>query len=245
MKYGCEGYAIYWYCLELIAGDLGEKDNINFDLKHDAEVIGFNLKIDQLKAQEIMSYMVSISLFEESEGVISCIKLAKYLDKKSTRSEYIHKIIDASKEAQFVPDKDGQSETNPPREDKIRLDKNKPKEKNKKENKKENPVEELSQEVSMQVFNDFVALRKKKKALLTKTAIDGIKREAQKAGVSLETALKECCERGWVGFKAEWYQNSSNGNGKTEKFDPVAYVNRNRIRGDDESDRVISTQEQH
>ena len=77
MRYGAEGYAIYWYCLELIAGDLGEAEEITFDLKHDAEVIGFNLKIDQLKVEEIMKYMVSIDLFGQSNGVISCIKFSQ------------------------------------------------------------------------------------------------------------------------------------------------------------------------
>ena len=95
MRYGADGYAIYWYCLELIAGDLGESKEINFDLKHDAEVIGFNLKIDQLRVEEIIRYMVNINLFEESNGIISCIRLAKYLDKKTTRNETIHKIVDS------------------------------------------------------------------------------------------------------------------------------------------------------
>lgn len=97
MRYGAEGYAIYWYCLELIAGDLGESKDINFDLNHDAEVIGFNLKIDQLRVEEIMKYMISIGLFAEMNGVISCIKLAKYLDIKTTSNESIKKIINAVK----------------------------------------------------------------------------------------------------------------------------------------------------
>lgn len=29
-------------------------------------------------------------------------------------------------------------------------------------------------------------------------------REAEKAGLTLEGALRICCERGWRGFKAEW-----------------------------------------
>ena len=131
MRYGAEGYAIYWYCLELIAGDLGEADDINFDLKHDAEVIGFNLKIDQLKVEEIMKYMVSINLFGQDNGVISCIKLAKYLDKKNTRNQYIHNIIDKVKGSdsvadkhEIVADKSGQIGTNPARREEIRLDKN-------------------------------------------------------------------------------------------------------------------------
>ena len=55
-------------------------------------------------------------------------------------------------------------------------------------------------------WSDFLALRKTKKAPVTQTAIDGIAREASKAGMSLENALRMCCERGWTGFKADWVQ---------------------------------------
>ena len=34
--------------------------------------------------------------------------------------------------------------------------------------------------------------------------IDGIQKEADKAGFSLEDALKEVVVRNWQGFKAEW-----------------------------------------
>lgn len=98
MKYGANGYAIYWYCLELIAGDLGVEENITFELKHDAQVIGFNLQIDQIKVEEIMNFMISLGLFERSTNNITCLKLAKYLDKKITRKKEIHQIIDAHKE---------------------------------------------------------------------------------------------------------------------------------------------------
>ena len=58
--------------------------------------------------------------------------------------------------------------------------------------------------VSLSVWQDFQKLRKSKKAPLTDTSLDGIKREAEKAGWSLEDALSECCLRGWTGFKADW-----------------------------------------
>jgi hypothetical protein len=58
--------------------------------------------------------------------------------------------------------------------------------------------------VAPQVAADFRKLRQAKKAAITQTAIDGIKREAAKAGLSLEAALTMCCERGWTGFKADW-----------------------------------------
>jgi uncharacterized protein YdaU (DUF1376 family) len=58
--------------------------------------------------------------------------------------------------------------------------------------------------VTDSVWQDWLQLRKAKKASVTQTAVDGIEREARKAGVSLQVALETCCERGWTGFKAEW-----------------------------------------
>ena len=60
--------------------------------------------------------------------------------------------------------------------------------------------------VSEQVWEDFSALRAKRRAPITETALKGIQREADKAGITLNEALSICCERGWQGFKAEWYR---------------------------------------
>lgn len=60
--------------------------------------------------------------------------------------------------------------------------------------------------VSEQVWEDFSALRTKRRAPITETALKGIQREAEKAGITLEAALSTCCERGWQGFKADWYK---------------------------------------
>ncbi len=59
--------------------------------------------------------------------------------------------------------------------------------------------------VPVEVFADFLAVRKAKRAPLTNTAMAGIAREAQKAGITLADALAICCERGWVGFRADWH----------------------------------------
>ena len=59
--------------------------------------------------------------------------------------------------------------------------------------------------VSTQVWADFIAHRKAKRAPVTQSAIDLIAREAEKAGVSLEEALKTCCAMGWQGFRADWF----------------------------------------
>jgi hypothetical protein len=63
--------------------------------------------------------------------------------------------------------------------------------------------------VSDEVKNDFIALRKAKKAPVTATAIKGIEREAIKAKLTLEQALEICCSNGWTGFKADWLQKTT------------------------------------
>ena len=67
------------------------------------------------------------------------------------------------------------------------------------------PQIEKPDDVCSQVWQDFQRLRKEKRAALTDTAVDGVRREAQKAGLSLEEALAYCCGAGWVGFNAGWY----------------------------------------
>jgi hypothetical protein len=56
---------------------------------------------------------------------------------------------------------------------------------------------------------EFLALRCRKRAPLTPLALAGIRREAAKAALSLEDAMRMAIERGWQGFKAEWIRSSS------------------------------------
>ena len=46
------------------------------------------------------------------------------------------------------------------------------------------------------------------KAKITQTVVDGFKREAEKAGIDLDEAVRVSIERGWRGFKAEWLKNT-------------------------------------
>jgi uncharacterized protein YdaU (DUF1376 family) len=61
--------------------------------------------------------------------------------------------------------------------------------------------------VPADLWSDFCQHRKTVKASITQTALDGIEREAKKAGWSLEDALRECVLRGWRGFKADWVKD--------------------------------------
>lgn len=86
MKYGAQGYGIYWYCLELIARNV-EKHNLTFELEHDAELIAEDFRLSSELVQEMMTYMVNLGLFENTQGVITCLKMSSRTD------EYTQKLL--------------------------------------------------------------------------------------------------------------------------------------------------------
>jgi uncharacterized protein YdaU (DUF1376 family) len=59
-------------------------------------------------------------------------------------------------------------------------------------------------DVRDQVWNDWVALRKSKKAPITETVVEGARKEAFKLNWPLDKFLVEWCTRGSQGLKAEW-----------------------------------------
>ena len=105
MRYGTDGYAIYFHCIELIVGNVSEH-NITFELEHDAEIIADNLKIQGTsdtspvdRVNQIMKYIVSLGLFEESNGHIFCYKILKRLDSSMTSSTKMRSIITRAKQS--------------------------------------------------------------------------------------------------------------------------------------------------
>ncbi|CAB5214106.1 Protein of unknown function DUF1376 [uncultured Caudovirales phage] len=61
--------------------------------------------------------------------------------------------------------------------------------------------------VTQSVWDDYLKIRKAAKKPITDTALKGLVREAGKAGKTLNEALVICCERSWLGFKAEWLKS--------------------------------------
>ena len=83
--------------------------------------------------------------------------------------------------------------------------------------------------ISETLLQDFLEVRKAKRAgKLTPTAIAGIKREAEKAGLTLEQAITVCCECGWQGFNAGWYaeraRNSEKPNARASPGQKAKYA---------------------
>lgn len=96
LKYGMEGYGLYWYCLELIVNSINE-NNLTFELEHDAEIISHQTGIHFERVQEMMTYMVDLGLFENNGGNIVCLKILKRLDKSMTSNKSFRLMIDGAK----------------------------------------------------------------------------------------------------------------------------------------------------
>jgi hypothetical protein len=101
LDYGLEGYGLYWYCLELIAGNV-EPGNMTFELEHDCRIIARNTGSTVQRVQEMMGRFVELGLFENSQGTITCLKMAKVSD------DYTAKLIrsgEYSKKPQAIENK--------------------------------------------------------------------------------------------------------------------------------------------
>ena len=59
------------------------------------------------------------------------------------------------------------------------------------------------------IYTDFEKVLKAKNKTLTDTLIASIQAEAAKANLTIDEAIKICCERGWSTFKAEWVANKA------------------------------------
>lgn len=73
-----------------------------------------------------------------------------------------------------------------------------------KETRKRAPVLSAPEDVAEQVWKDWVALRKAKRATVSDTVVAEARSEAGKAGMTLERFLSVWCIRGSQGLQADW-----------------------------------------
>lgn len=181
IKYGAQGYGIYWYCLELIARNV-EKHNLTFELEHDAELIADDFKLSGELVQEMMTYMVNLGLFENTQGVITCLKMSSRTD------EYTAKLLSKMKSC---PDKIPTLSVESPRKSELKEEKRR--------------EEKYIPPIPADLLADFLKVRKAKRVGdLTQTAFKRIESEAKKANIPVVEAIEICCARGWAGFEADW-----------------------------------------
>ena len=88
----------------------------------------------------------------------------------------------------------------------VTLDKEEKRVDKEEEKKEKSAVAPHLADLPEKLLQDFLVLRKAKKAgALTETAMKGIAREGEKAGLSFIETVTACCEYGWQGFNAQWY----------------------------------------
>lgn len=205
-KYGADGYAIYWFCLEAIAYDV-DKDNLTFELREDAETIGFELSIQEKRVMEIMMYMVEIGLFESSSNMITCMKLAESLDKSMTNSPKMRKWLDGKKlpvsadvmtlldDANTCPELEVEVEVEVEVEEKIKKT-------------TAIAVDYSVLQMSNDELSELKRVRKKNKGgTITQRVANELAKQfmlAANMGYSFDEILTEWETRSWKSFKAEW-----------------------------------------
>tara|TARA_R110000824_G_scaffold396707_2_gene598634 strand:- start:221 stop:988 length:768 start_codon:yes stop_codon:yes gene_type:complete len=211
LDYGLEGYGLYWYCIELIANDV-EPEKLNFELEHDCRVIARNTGSTVQRVQEMMTKFVDVGLFENSTGVITCLKLARVSD------DYTAKLIRSNQATGRMVNGVRQTPTN---SDKNPLEESKTKESRADNSNQKEAIDYSSLCMTDNQIIEVKRIRKQNKGgKITQRVIDGLAKEFEKAagmGLGAEQILTEWEMRGWKSFKAEWCK--PNGFAKADKFD--------------------------
>lgn len=230
IKYGAEGLGLYWYCVEMVAHGVTPK-NITFELEHDAEILAHMLKIDQMKCQEMMKFMINQALFEESDEIITCLKLAKRLDDSTSKHPQIKELVSKleargliepsatgktpkkSEKVRVIPNNSESLGETPSRLDKNRIDKNRI----------EKKVKRITYacdrwadwnfpyQPSLEVFDAWLAMRKVNKYTISDNSFKLIGKgltDAAALGFTVDHCLSLAEAGGWKGLRAAWIQNS-------------------------------------
>ena len=230
LDYGLEGYGLYWYCLEMIVNRV-DKDNINFELKHDARIIARNTGCSPQKISEMMKHFCDLGLFENNDGRITCLKIIKRLDTSMTSNKYMRELITKAKErhdAIMTLSDNDMTESDFIMQEEIRLEK-KRKEENRVDNKTTYEIK-LPECVDVNLWNDFMEVRKELKAKNTPRAINALITQINKiaeGGDDVNDAIAASIRSSW---KDVYPLRSSNKNigsgGYKTKFQQIQENNR-------------------
>jgi hypothetical protein len=205
LRHGAEGYAVYFHCLELIAGNVTSK-NITFELEHDNEIIADNLKFkgDETesgidKVNRIMKTIIDLNLLTENNGSVFCFKLLNRLDETTSKNPQIRALLkDANK---LIGNMSGDNRENvgitPTRKEENRINKNR---------KEKNTItaivfpDSLNNDVFKETWNDWIKYKKERQDKLTDSTM---KRQLNKLSLSPSNAIaiiNQSIDNGWSGL---------------------------------------------
>lgn len=97
------------------------------------------------------------------------------------------------------------------------------------------PAVQCPDGVDQQVWDDWLELRKAKRAPVTQTVIDGAMGEAAKAGMTFEDFLRVWCRRGTQGLEAAWLKPAERKAAATSRHNGFSTMNYNEGISDDGS----------
>lgn len=220
-KYGLAGYGFYWHVLERVYAAGGE-----LDISEIETVQILASKVCGLSRDEFISmldFCVSISLFDHvrysERQIITSIRIKKQVKTvEEKRAKSRRKVVS---EAETKQELDGNSETTP--ESKV----NKSKEKKTKDSLAALPFEEFPSEFQTEEirseYADWIELRRKKRAPVTRRVQQGLFDKFPTPSLLL-AALKNSNENGYTGVFAP-RQNTPTQNHKPSTFE----LNRERL----------------
>lgn len=104
-EHGAVGYAVYCYILEAIAGNLESKNPLP-DLEETSEDLAYELRMDTVKVQRIVDSCIKQNLFSQDEitGRILCLKMYKFLDDSTRKSQEVVNMLSAYKKQTAIKD---------------------------------------------------------------------------------------------------------------------------------------------
>lgn len=132
-----------------------------------------------------------------------------------------HQKIDRASPSKFPPRENAREDSTSPREDSS-LDQG-PRTKDQGEDREcaaarepRSVVPPKPEDVTDQTWSDWLAHRRRKRAIVNETVLAEFRREAAAADVKLEEALKVSVAQGWQGFRADWVAKGRDGKPKAE-----------------------------
>ena len=211
-KFEAQGYLAFFGLREIIAKEVGHDPlkKVTFS----PSFLRRKFRISSSKLEQIFRFCAAngelLGNFSEEKWEFQDCKLLELKDNYSKDLQGSCKKLAHHKEVEVEVDK----------KKKIKKEPKEPKEIIRPEN------------ISSQTWNDYIILRKKKTAPITQTVINSLKEETTKAGITLEAAIKECCSRGWQGFKAEWYlKDKGQPSTQSKSGDEIRIINGVKYKG--------------
>lgn len=213
---GLEGYGIYWILIEKLRGREGYKMPFS--------VIPSLARRYMTTPEKMKTVITQYGLFEyDEEGFfysVSLIERMNALDELKNKRSIAGRMGNEKRWGnKLLSEETDKSIANLSHCDSIAIasyrDKNRIE-----ENRKEKNIDKSMQKnkfnfkqalldigVDERIVDDWLLVRKNKKATNSETAFNAIKKQIELSGVSANDCITLSVEHSWAGFKAEWYNN--------------------------------------